>query len=178
MIPWMSILSAASFWGGLGLALVGSYGFIKNILGINQKSAKSALLILLGGTLLALANALSPEKAHGIPIVWPVLAVQMWISAVCAIAAVVNLLQIILVADKLTKGRRLSSATGWTVAAALCWLLPRGNPVPITVLTGVIELRSEGILAITLIAIGTMIAMVQAAKSSRSKLLFKSMSNL
>ena len=158
-----------------------------NVPGIdrNATARMAGANLIAAGALLVGSLLLRPQKGIGVPIVWPVLAVQMWLMAVCLCVAVWNVVRWILDPPQRRRldetrssgGNYAWGAMGWTLASVACWFLPRANKEPIKLLTGHIELGVQGIVGLLLLAVGAVFAIALSAKSARAKGVFATLSS-
>lgn len=118
---------------------------------------------------LLLSGFLFPSTGIGIPIVWPVLCVQHWITLLALIACAYQGIGAIVAPDEASRIARLRNVGFSVVLAVVSLLLPRANTGPPTLLTGHIELPVVAALAIVLLSVATVIAVAFAVKSSVAK---------
>lgn len=175
-VPWSEVGSAVAFWLGIAFIFPGLLAVARLAIpapGLDKEGARRSVAVNLGlgGLLLVAGLLLVPKRGLAIPLVWPVLAVQIWLAVFCAIAAVTQLAKLVLGTEKPASERRnfVLTAVAWIVASAFCWFLPRANPEPVKVLTGKIDLSLQGALALVVLAIATVFAIALSAKSATAK---------
>lgn len=169
------ILAAVFFWIGVLCGLKALFHIARLGFGgtdVEQRAERKRLLIALEALLLSIFIAAPAKVAGGIavPIVWPVLAVQIWLSLVCALVAISALVKLWLHrAPREPVGPKLFQVGTWSLLAGLCWLLPRANPKPIEFLTGRINLSIPALLAVIALAVVTVFSIVLAQRSAKTK---------
>ncbi|MBS1723138.1 MAG: carbohydrate ABC transporter permease [Armatimonadetes bacterium] len=172
-VPWTAALATITFWLGALIGLRGLYGLLRAWMEPQLRSGLSGSAVMLGvGTAALLASAaLFPTAGIGLPLVWPVLPIQLWMATVCGICVVNGLVGMLL-----KKGfSNPLTILYWLVAGVVCFLLPRANPVPFKLLSGHIMLGVPGALALAGLAVLAVLCMSYAEKSAKSSSLLKGM---
>lgn len=164
-------LAALMFWAGIVLGLRGLLLAARLIFkppGMDRHATAVGLgwSMGLGGAGILIGEGLFPPHGLGIPVAWPALAVQVWLSVFCAIVALVTFFQAV---SGSRESRRWLVPVLWAAASAGCWLLPRANPKPVEFLTGHIFMSPSSLGAVATLAVAAVTAISLASRSARAK---------
>lgn len=169
MIPWNAAVATLVFWVGLGYSLKGLTGLARVIVLRSGDLTTCVLPLALGAVGMIAAGVLFPTTGIGLPVVWPNMSIQHWITFGSVLFGVVQLLRSIAANSSFERKPMILNGIAALIVGGLALLLPRANTAPPGLFSGHIQLPTTAAIGLVLLSLVSVTAIAFSVKSATAK---------